>query len=257
MMLYKYVSPERIDILRNGHIAFPPPWLFNDPFEASPVYAADASEAIALFEEYRPIRAQLTAEQEKALQARMDAIQNAHGLRRIMLEQAARSVGVLSLSATNDNLLMWAHYTEQHTGFVIGFDTARDAWVESGRLNGAPGEPFEIVYSATRPAPVNIADTTPEHIWYTKSSEWEYEQEWRVTRWIPKAPRTATRDDGAKVPLFPFPPEALSQIIFGCHASDVLQGEILEIITKPPYKGVTWAQAELDPYEFKLNIVSR
>src|SRR5688572_8289040 len=43
MILYKYVPPVRIDILRNGHIAFPPPWLFNDPFEASPVYAADAS----------------------------------------------------------------------------------------------------------------------------------------------------------------------------------------------------------------------
>jgi hypothetical protein len=257
MILYKYVPPERIDILRNGHIAFPPPWLFNDPFEASPVYAADASEAIALFEEYRPTRAQLTAEQEKALQARIDAIQNAHGMRRIMLEQAARSVGVLSLSATNDNFLMWAHYTEQHTGFVIGFDTAQDAWVELGRLNGPPGEPFEIVYSTTRPAPVDVTDTTPEHIWYTKSSEWKYEQEWRVTRWIPKAPKTATRDDGAKVPLFPFPPEALRQIIFGCHASDVLQGEILEIITKSPYKGVGWAQAELDPDEFKLNIMSR
>jgi hypothetical protein len=255
MILYKYVPPERIDILSTGHVAFPPPWLFNDPFEASPVYAADASEAIALFEEYRPVRAQLTAEQERALQARIDAIQNAHGLRRIMLEQAARSVGVLSLSATNDNLLMWAHYTEQHTGFVIGFDTAQDGWAESGLLNGPPGEPSEIVYSDTRPAPVNITDTTPEHIWYMKSSEWKYEQEWRVTRWIPKAPKTATREDGSKVPLFPFPPEALSRIIFGCRASDVLQGEILEIITKPPYAGVTWAQAELDPDEFKLNIV--
>jgi hypothetical protein len=44
-----------------------------------------------------------------------------------MLEPAARSVGVLSLSATNDNLSMWAYYTEQRTGFVIGFETAQDA----------------------------------------------------------------------------------------------------------------------------------
>ena len=189
------------------------------------------------------------------MQARMDAIQNAHGLRRITLEEAARSVGVLSLSATNDNLLMWAHYTEQHTGFAIGFDTTRDAWVEWVRLNAPPGEPFEMIYSDTRPAPLNITDTTPEHIWYTKSKAWKYEQEWRVTRWTPKAPQTATRDDGSKVPLFPFPPEALSQIIFGCRASDVLQGEILEIITKPPYARVTWAQAEIDSDEFKLNIV--
>jgi hypothetical protein len=57
MILYKYVPPERIDILRNGRIAFPPAWLFKDPFEVRPVYAGDASKAIALFEECRPIRA--------------------------------------------------------------------------------------------------------------------------------------------------------------------------------------------------------
>src|SRR5258708_7191062 len=98
MMLYKYVPPERVDVLQGGLIAFPPRWLFNDPFEASPVFPSDAPEAIALFEAYRPKRATLTAEEERALQARIDAIQHAHGLRRIMLEQAARSVGVLSLS---------------------------------------------------------------------------------------------------------------------------------------------------------------
>ena len=118
-------------------------------------------------------------------------------------------------------------------------------------------EPFEIIYSDTRPAPVNITETTLEHIWYAKSKAWKYEQEWRVTRWIAKASRTVTREDGSKVPLFPFPPVALSQIIFGCRASDVLQGEILEIITKPPYAGVTWARVELDRDEFKLNIVWR
>jgi hypothetical protein len=143
MMLYKYVQPERVDALQSGLIAFTPPWLFNDPFEASPVFPSDAPEAIALFEAYRPRRATLTAEEKSALQARIDAIQRTHGLRRIMLEQAARSVGVLSLSETRDCALMWAHYTAQHTGFVIGFDTAHPAWVESGCVNGPSGGPSE------------------------------------------------------------------------------------------------------------------
>jgi hypothetical protein len=257
VILYKYVPSRRIDILTNGMVAFPPPWLFNDPFEASPVYAADAPEAIALYEAYKPIRANFTADEENALQARIDAIQNAHGLRRITLDQAARSVGVLSLSATCDNLLMWAHYTEQHTGFVIGFDTAHDAWVESGRSNGPPGEPFKIIYSPDRPAPLEVRDTTPEHIWYTKSIEWRYEQEWRVTRWIPRAPKTVTREDGEKVPLFPVPPGAVSQVVLGCNASEFLEGEILEVVTKPPYETVTVLRAERDHHSFRLNIRPR
>jgi hypothetical protein len=255
MLLYKYLPPRGLEILRSGLIAYPPPWLFNDPFEASPVYAANDSEVVALAEAGSPVWSSLNAAEREPILKRRDELDAAYGDRRLKLEQAARSVGVLSLSATNDNLLMWAHYTAQHTGFVIGFDTAPEAWVESGRRNGPPGEPTKVIYSAVRPRPVRITDTTPEHVWYTKSSEWAYEQEWRVTRWIPRAAKIVTREDGERVPLHPFPQEAVSQIIFGCHASDVLQGEVLEIITKPPCASVTWLRAELDPNAFKLNIV--
>lgn len=41
-------------------------------------------------------------------------------------------VGVLSLSEKNDNLLMWAHYARQHTGFVIGLGFAIDLRFCSG-----------------------------------------------------------------------------------------------------------------------------
>ena len=33
-----------------------------------------------------------------------------------------RAQGVLSLSRTNDSLLMWAHYADSHRGFVLGLD---------------------------------------------------------------------------------------------------------------------------------------
>lgn len=111
MMLYKYVPPERIDVLKGGLIAFPPPWLFNDPFEGRPVFPADAIEAIALSEEYQPRRAELTAEEEEELQEQIDAIQLSHGLRRIMLEQAAQSVGVLTLSEKR-GWPQWAYENE-------------------------------------------------------------------------------------------------------------------------------------------------
>lgn len=37
MILYKYVSPERVDIIRDGLIRFTQPGYFNDPFEFKPV----------------------------------------------------------------------------------------------------------------------------------------------------------------------------------------------------------------------------
>lgn len=258
MILYKYLPPERIDVLQGCLIAFTPPRLFNDPFEAEPVFPSDAPEAIVLFEETRLRRAKLTKEEESALQARIDAIQNAHGLSRIELEQAASSVGVLSLSEKRDCPLMWAHYTAQHTGFVIGFDTAHPAWVASGRLNGPPGEPRKVMYSADRPNPAAMNDVTPEHIWYTKSSEWAYEHEWRVTRWISsRAVKTVKGASGDEIPLHEFPPEALRDVILGQRADESLEFMILELVTKPPYESVNVLRAELDSRRFRLNIVPR
>jgi len=37
-------------------------------------------------------------------------------------EDKKRRYAVLSLSRTNNNLLMWAHYCDCHRGFVIGFE---------------------------------------------------------------------------------------------------------------------------------------
>ena len=37
-ILYKYLAPERIDVLTNGFIMLTRPRLFNDPFERRPHY---------------------------------------------------------------------------------------------------------------------------------------------------------------------------------------------------------------------------
>jgi len=44
-----------------------------------------------------------------------------------------------------------------------------------------------------RAAPATMSAMTPEHLWYRKSSEWTYEEEWRFTRLERKArpPRKA------------------------------------------------------------------
>ena len=218
------------------------------------MFPSDAPEAIALYEEYRPRRAQLTEEEEVALQARIDAIQRDHGLRRLTWEQAVWSVGVLSLSEKRDCALMWSHYTAQHTGFVIGFDTAHPAWVESGRLNGPPGEPTKVLYSTERPNPGSMNEVTSEHIWYTKSQKWAYEHEWRVTRWISRAAKAVQSPDGDDIPLYEFPHEAVREVILGLRA-DMLELEILEIVTRPPYRNVAVSRAELDRRTFDLHIV--
>lgn len=253
MTLYKYVCPERIDVLRSGLIAYPPPWSFNDPFEARPVYPADDPEAVALAEKYRPVWNTLSDAEQETILARLRDIESAHGARRLTLEHASTIIGVLSLSETRDNLLMWAHYTKQHAGFVIGFDTSHPAWTALQSKYGAPGEPTKIIYS-DRPMPKTVFEMTPEHIWYTKSSEWVYEQEWRFTRLL-RMGKAQVTVEGVEIPLFEFPKEAVSEVILGCRASDILEGEIKQLLFEPSYRSFKVLRAELDRHQFKLNIV--
>ena len=112
-----------------------------------------------------------------------------------------------------------------------------------------------MIYSADRPNPAAMNDVTPEHIWYTKSSEWVYEQEWRVTRWISRAAKTVRSDAGDEIPLFEFLPEAVREVILGARADESLEFMILETVTKPPYENVTMLRAELDSKSFRLNLV--
>jgi len=57
-----------------------------DPFEAEPVFTADAPEAIALYEKTQRRRGNLTKEEKASLQAQIDTIQNDHGQRRVAWE---------------------------------------------------------------------------------------------------------------------------------------------------------------------------
>ena len=72
---------------------------------------------------------------------------------RLTLEHAPNVIGVLSLSEKRDNLLMWAHYAAQHTGFVIGFDSENPALVAQQRRIGRPRRPGEdrLFQRAARP----------------------------------------------------------------------------------------------------------
>jgi hypothetical protein len=236
VILYKYVPPERIDILESGLVAFSAPAAFNDPFEAKLIFPPMAPETPKL----------------------EGGLAYAHYMRdtilRLTLEHAPNVIGVLSLSEKRDNLLMWAHYAAQHTGFVIGFDSENPALVAQQKRIGRPHDPEKIAYSSERPARGQMVDITLHDLYFLKSEEWEYEAEWRYTRLLRNATKTLEMD-GKKVSLFEFPKEAVAEVILGCRASDVLTGEIMQLLAYGGYTNAKLLSAELDPTRFHLNIV--
>jgi hypothetical protein len=75
-------------------------------------------------------------------------------------------------TANETNALMWAHYADAHRGICIGFRTAACAALRSAR---------PITYQRKLPnCRIGFEDREANKIFLTKSTDWEYEQEWRV-----------------------------------------------------------------------------
>ena len=39
------------------------------------------------------------------------------------LEKWNKTIGLLTLSSSSENILMWSHYSINYKGFIVGFDT--------------------------------------------------------------------------------------------------------------------------------------
>jgi len=103
------------------------------------------------------------------------------------------SVGVLCFASKNDNLLMWAHYANNHSGICIEFDRTADFF--NGKYKNATelmGEKIKdryqnigvirhVEYQIERPTYIEPSKLEYDtESWFIKSPEWKYEEEQRL-----------------------------------------------------------------------------
>jgi len=271
-ILYKYCSPERIDVLKNGCLRFSQPPVFNDPFESSPAFLNLADRKT--MERASKIEGARTGMPEEYRQHMLDGLFSESGdqarkaVAGLLLEILGRGVGVLSLTAKPDNLLMWAHYAKSHEGFVIGFKTNDPFLSRPGARRDAANDLRRVIYSAQRPKPQFLANVGLIEMYFTKSKNWEYEEEWRM---FTSLPEEDSRDaiiasvaniaqfgsPGSSQPypvrLFDFPAACVERIIVGCRATDETQNTISEIAAAK-YPHAKLLKAVISPTDFKLEL---
>jgi hypothetical protein len=97
MILYKYLTLEAAaKVLDNNSIGFSQPQYFNDPFDMPSYPEEPTSNSLdRMFSRLRTMGKDLAW---------------------------AEHTGILSLTRTPTNALMWAHYAQNHEGVVIGID---------------------------------------------------------------------------------------------------------------------------------------
>ena len=176
-----------------------------------------------------------------------------------VMMQIINRVGILCLTEKMDNLLMWAHYSSNHTGFVIEFDEKHTFFGQGREL----GSLKKVRYSTTRPE-VTMLDPTLsdiellykwiEDIFCVKSKHWEYEQEWRMI--VPlRGCQSVIASQQGDIYLFELPKSCITGIILGCRMSGQNKERILNALRNDEgYNHVSLRQAEMDEKEFRLSI---
>jgi len=241
--LYKYrcVSERSLKMLKEGKYYFAPAHSFNDPLDCAvePIYELPPIDKIIeyqakVLQDNEGIGFQEALQKSQILK-RLPQMELVKFLRRIRdsIQNILRSeYGVLSLSAKNDNILMWSHYADYHKGFCIEFKRSPD---------NPLGSTQPVEYVKEYPC-FNYFDELPgaiaKRIILTKADDWSYEEEWRG---IQKANNQVRYTD-----------DMITGIIFGLRMPDHHKREIHQIFNCSNH--IIFYQAELMPRKFKLVI---
>lgn len=195
--LFKYISEPR-DIFSDGFIRLSQPAVLNDPFEAS--FCQKSLEELASH-----------FDDSTALDPEFGNLSFSQ-----YIEMRMHYIGVICFSENKENLLMWAHYANEHKGLAVGIvsipgngsifqklfraDTLiNSSWGEDySPFEGTPkpvsyrkglryrNDKFDYDYSNIS---VEGADRLLYEVFMQKSDEWIYEQEHRVVLRLEQADR--------------------------------------------------------------------
>lgn len=245
-LLYKYYSgtPLHMSSIKNKKMWYSAPCNFNDVFDCD--ISIDEkkvfNEAIKLFPDKRGMRP--GSKMWKDFRAEMN--QRLRALR-AEFNELRSTMGVSCLSESEDSMLMWAHYANNHRGICVEYDL-----FDINRILGFTAVP--VIYSMERPCfdSFNLEDIEKDAMQLfirsltTKSPEWCYEKEWRIIR-----DQNACGDRwdigkrGALLDMI-----QPSSIILGCAAEEKLEQEVKEYCY---LNKINLYKMEKDSMQYRLN----
>lgn len=149
---------------------------------------------------------------------------------KIEIQNKINGYGVICYTETNDNILMWSHYADNHYGMCLGFE------FEDLNESGIYKVNYETLYPELDFEKIWHKEGMAKIFW-TKSKDWAYENEWRKI----------TIDSNKIVPYA----GRLIEVIFGYRTSEEDKILIKEILKEETIK---YLNADLDQNSFKIKI---
>jgi hypothetical protein len=241
-VLYKYLSPARLSVIDNFMIRFTQPSQLNDPFESAlliDISSYDAYETSEAMIEQLALEVECETEEERiqleAAKAEMRQYAKdlllPHKVGKDLAEHLDRAQGVLSLSRTNDSLLMWAHYSDSHRGYAIGVDEKHPFFSRKDNT-GEPTKIQNVIYTSRRVLVDPRSPDFAQRMLCYKSLEWAYEEEVRVFTTFSRDFSDFEKHKVDQIHLFALPRDCIKEIYIGANASPETRAAILATVDR-------------------------
>ncbi len=238
-MIYKYLDERTLQPVQDRTLKFAMIGDLNDPFENLARVGPDnepIDDQIKRLKELAPAKKLLASvpphEVDSLLKAAFEtSAEKFDGSRHytptllsqmIMQERTSVGIGILALTSSPKNGLMWSHYANKHQGYVLGFDDSHPFFQGVPEKSEHLLRLLPVQYSEQR---IELESTIDKNEAFTtflqKSSDWSYEQESRML-----FPLKFCKEVSPGIHVIEYPIKALKEVIFGFKCDPTLVAAI-------------------------------
>ena len=260
---FKYMTAKVAKIVLVNHtLRWSSPLLFNDPFDVqrnfswgfefeelkepllNEIVNLISSETIPDFynipyfikrlrrKDYADIRNIILPELPQLIDKGMQRAKNDYKRIKKQWSEFIPKLRILSFSSVSDNLLMWSHYSDSHKGVVLelqSINSLDSPWLIAQPVTYQNTPPLlatkeEWIKSITGQKRLNY-DSWQFYapLTLTKTTDWEYEKEWRVVSFMLPGESGLYAD-------YPFNPPELCSVYLGCEISNEDAKDIISLL---------------------------
>lgn len=277
LILYKYfpatgpMGKQKIKWFYEGRLLVTPPMYLNDPAEMC--FCQEPMTA----EECRGMCSSLELDDEKtatinsfimgqAIKGQVDPAIEAKRRQKLL----SGEMGVLSLTENPLSRVMWAHYAEDHKGFVAGFIHKRFDPITIGEVSyetamGPFGLAIKVNYAESLPA-VQSDSKNSIRVFCTKQRDWSHEVEWRVVGYLdadkmskreklsgePLVIGLLPHEDGRTYYSLSFSPSELKCILLGMRSTSMLTDKFRALLSQTAFQETEINKVEYDGLSRRL-----
>lgn len=265
-ILYKYCDQIGIvKILESLELKLPYISEVNDPLECLPFFYCP-DDKLAIEARYLSVLKRRNIPKPAGYKQALNGLYEKGEIQK-MLADSSRELQInmnyksclLSVSKTARNTVMWAHYADEHKGAIIGIDFDSifpDKGIKMDRVNYTEKRPSINILSDFEIPPEAFLRTI-----LTKSSDWEYEHEFRAIFSVDALEDLRTQGlaslkdfNNKKTWFLRLNPESIREIVFGLYTEESLKLAIRKLIERAELQHVQLYQAE-ESETYILNLV--